>query len=262
MMKWLAGALVAANVVLYLWAAGGSAPPGAPAPAAVADVNADAMRLVHEIPPAAESDATDATDATDAADATVASADSAGDARVAQGINIQPSGLDSQPAARSCHRIGPFKGGDAWDAAERWMRAQGFDYRAVRSARRATQVVRVYLGPFDSRAAAAPTLAWLQESDLEHFVEADSAGRKTVISLGYFTQAALAEKYIAHLRARNIAARARRDYRDIGPHDWFEATVATARRREQLRARQWAEPGAVVIEVDCRDLAAAGEPRE
>ena len=142
------------------------------------------------------------------------------------------------------------------------MRAQGFDYRAVRSARRATQVVRVYLGPFDSRAAAAPTLAWLQESDLEHFVEADSAGRKTVISLGYFTQAALAEKYIAHLRARNIAARARRDYRDIGPHDWFEATVATARRREQLRARQWAEPGAVVIEVDCRDLAAAGEPRE
>ncbi|MDD9823177.1 MAG: SPOR domain-containing protein, partial [Gammaproteobacteria bacterium] len=216
MMKWLAGALVAANVVLYLWAAGGSAPPGAPAPVAVADVNADAMRLVHEIPPAAESDAADA------ADAAVASADSAGAATVPQGgINIQPSGLDSQPAARSCHRIGPFKGGDAWDAAERWMRAQGFDYRAVRSARRATQVVRVYLGPFDSRAAAAPTLAWLQESELEHFVEADSAGRKTVISLGYFTQAALAEKYIAHLRARNIAARARRDYRDIGPHDWF-----------------------------------------
>lgn len=242
-MKYLAGALVALNVLVYLWAAGGAGP-GAARPEAPAEVNADAMRLVHEIPP--EDDAGDP--------AEFAAGDEPGGA--SEAAAIEPSGIDSRtPAAvRSCHRIGPFQGGAGWAAANRWMRAQGLDYRAIRGARRATRVVRVYLGPFESRAAAGAALAALKDANLEHFVEAGADG--AAISLGYFTQAALAEKFVAHLRTRGFEARARRDYRDIGPRDWFEAAVDSADHRNRLRARRWAEPGAVVVEVDCRDLAA------
>lgn len=227
--KWLAGALLAANIALYLWAAGGDGE-GAPAARAAADVNPDAMQLLHEIP-----------------------APAAGNAA------IEPSGLgdaaQAEAAARACHRIGPFKDGENWAAANAWMRAQGFDFQALRGARRATRVVRVELGPFESRAAAGPAVAAVAAAGFDHFVEADAAGRATV-SLGYFTQAALAEKFVAHLRARDIAARARPDERAIGPHNWLETAVDAA-GREALLARRWAEPGAVTVAVDCG--ASAGE---
>jgi len=232
-LKGLVGVLLAANIALYLWAAGDNGE-GRPAADAVADVNPDAMQLLHEIPaPAA-----------------------------ATAVDISPSGLESsataRPTARSCHRIGPFKGGQNWAAAVAWMRAQNFDHRAIRSARRPTQVVRVALGPFASRAAAAASLAALKAAGIEHFVEVDAAGQ-AVVSLGYFTQAKLAEKFVAHLRARDIDARARPDYRDLGPHDWLETAVDAA-GRDALQAHTWPEPGAVVAEVNCTDSATPPSP--
>lgn len=226
-LKYLAGALLVANIALYLWAAGGDGE-GAPAADAIADVNPDAMQLLHEIPAPAPQDS----------------------------AAIEPSGLGGAAAvARACHRIGPFKGGEPWAAANAWMRAQGFDFQAIRSARRATRVVRVELGPFASRRAAGPALAAVQAAGLDHFVDTDAAGRAAV-SLGYFTQAALAEKFVAHLRARGIEARARPGERAIGPHDWLETAVDAAGRRALL-AHKWAEPGAVVNETDCNEFAAA-----
>jgi len=282
--KYLAGALVVANLALYLWAAGGDGDAAPARPAATATVNADAMRLVHEIAPAGDApsggdgEVGDGDGGVGGGDGGVGGGDGGvgggdgevgdgdggvgdgdgeagdGDISARTGAALEPPAGDSQ--TRSCHRIGPFKGRQNWAAAAAWMRAQGVDYQAIRSARRTTQVVRVYRGPFATRAAAVAAVAALEAAGLEHFVEADATGAVT-ISLGYFTQAALAEKYLAHLRARDIDAQSRRAYRDLGPHDWFEATVDAA-GRAALAARDWAEASAVVVEVDCRDLTAAG----
>lgn len=250
-MKWVAGLLLVANVVVYLWATSGESGAG-PGASAKPDVNADAMRLLHEIPPSGAADERRAP--ADAAAAQIAAVRDA---------DIEPSGIDARHTAapgarRSCHRIGPFKGGDDWSSATRWMRAQRFTYQAIRSERRKTRVVRVYLGPFDSQAAAAPALERLKETDFDHFIETDPADRRIYISLGYFTQEALAAKYVAHLLERDIKARSRDDYRDIGPHDWMEMSVNAADRRGLLLSRNWAEQSAVVVEVDCRDLSLSG----
>ncbi|MDD9875033.1 MAG: SPOR domain-containing protein [Gammaproteobacteria bacterium] len=251
-MKWVAGLLLIANVVVYLWATSGESGAG-PGASAKPDVNADAMRLLHEIHPSGAAAAAEGRDPADAAAAEIA------DVRDA---DIEPSGIDihnTPPGARrSCHRIGPFKGGAGWSSATRWMRAQRFTYQAIRSERRETRVVRVYLGPFDSQAAATPALEKLKETNFDHFIEPDPADRKIYISLGYFTQEELAAKYVTHLLARDIKASSRDDYRDIGPHDWMEMSVNTTDRRDLLLSRNWAEQSAVVVEVDCRDLSLSG----
>lgn len=250
-MKWVAGLLLVANVVVYLWATSGESGAG-PGTSAKPDVNADAMRLLHEIHPSGA-----AAERRDPAEAATAETAAVGDA------DIEPSGIDAHPTAppdarRSCHRIGPFKGGAGWSSATRWMRAQRLTYQAIRSERRKTRVVRVYLGPFDSRAAAAPALQKLKATNFDHFIEPDPAHRKIYISLGYFTQHELAAKYVDHLLARDIEARSRYGYQDIGPHDWMEMSVNTADRRDLLLSRNWAEQSAVVVEVDCRDLSLSG----
>lgn len=249
-MKWVAGLLLVANVVVYLWATSGESGAG-PGASAKPDVNADAMRLLHEIPPSAAAERRGPADAAGAETAAVRDTD------------IEPSGIDARRTAppgarRSCHRIGPFKGGAGWSSATRWMRAQRFTYQAIRSERRKTRVVRVYLGPFDSQAAAAPALEQLKEANFDHFIEPDPADRKIYISLGYFTQDELAAKYVTHLLARDIKARSRDGYRDIGPHDWMEMSVNTTDRRDLLLSRNWTEQSAVVVEVDCRDLSLSG----
>jgi len=246
-MKWIAGLLLIVNGVVYLWATSGESGAG-PDASAKPDVNADAMRLLHEIHPSGA--APERRDRAHAAGAQIADVRDAG---------IKPSGIGAGHTAapgarRSCHRIGPFKGGAGWLSATRWMRAQRFAYQAIRSERRKTRVVRVYLGPFDSQAAAAPALEKLKETDFDHFIEPDPARRKIYISLGYFTQEELAAKYVTHLLGRDIKANSRDDYRDIGPHDWMEMSVNTGDRRDLLLSRNWAEPSAVVVEVDCRDL--------
>ena len=229
-MRWVVALLLFANVALYLWV-GDRTGDDAQGLSAEPEVNREGMLLLHEI--------RQGNQATAAAPATKPS----------------PSPGKLAPDARanlSCYRIGPFKKDADWQAANRWMRARQFAYQAVRSESREMRAVRVYLGPFDSRAAARPVMNWLKERGIEHFADPGEQGLVRV-SLGYFTQEALAVKFIAHLLSQGVEASSRPEYRAMGPFDWMEASVATA-RRDLLLSRPWPGKGVAVLEIHCGEI--------
>ncbi len=235
-MKWVAALLLALNAAIYLWAGGGNGGGGS-APAEP-DVNTEGMLLLSEVPTAARENARNA--------------------------DIEPSGIDSDTARpqrpeTSCYRIGPFKAEADWRAATRWMAAQPFAYQALRSESRTMRAIRVFLGPFDSPAAAEPMAEWLKEQGVEHFANAvnEGGGGALRLSLGYFTQEELAVKFLAHLQSLGIEADSGVEFRLIGPFDWLEASVETA-RRDLLLARRWSGPGVAIIEVDCGEISPPG----
>ena len=234
-MKWLAALLLVANAALYLWA-GGNDGGGGERAAAQPDVNADGMRLLGELRPRAPVPREPDT---------------------SRNADIEPSGLDPAATPRpasSCYRIGPFKRQADWQAATRWLESQQFVHQAVRSESRQMRAVRVYLGPFESFDAAAPTAEWLTKRGVDHFAKPVDGGVR--LSLGYFVQEELAERYLEQLRARGIEANSDMDYHPIGPFDWLEASVEDA-RRDVLLGRRWAGSGVAMIEVDCAEIAAA-----
>ncbi len=230
-MKWVALLLFIANVVFYLWAGSGNGvvePPGLATP----DVNPDGMLLLGEAQTATASE---------------------------NAPRPSPEEARQDMPDLSCYRIGPFRESSGWLAAEQWMGAQQFAYRAVRSERREMRAIRVYLGPFDSADAAKPTVDWLETQGIEHFADPQEPGEMR-ISLGYFIQEALAARFAAHLLSRGIEANSRVEYRVMGPFDWMEATVDSTARRDLLFSRRWFEEGVAVSKIDCSGISPPAEP--
>lgn len=220
-MKWGVVLLLIANVALYLWAGGGIERAGSVKP----EVNKEGMRLLGEPQSAG-------------ADSAATSPDGA-----------QARSARTGQAALSCYRLGPFKDEAARSAAARWMSSRQLTYRAVRSESREMRAVRVYLGPFDTLDAAGPAMRGLKEKAIDHFVDPEARGQ-VYVSLGYFSQEALAVKFVAHLLTRGIDAKSRAEYRAMGPFDWMEAAVDTT-RRDLLLARRWPEKGVTVFKIGC-----------
>ena len=255
MIKWLAGLLLIANVALYLWVGGGGTErAGAVEP----DVNKEGMLLVSEA--RTETGETERVPDANPAAANLANAANGETVEAA----VKPSAADPEKpapagagrAALACYRIGPFKGEAGWLAANQWMTAQKFRYTAVRSESREMRAVRVFLGPFDP-ATAKQMMNGLKEKGIDHYAYLKAQGEVS-ISLGYFTQEELAEKFIAHLVSQGIKANSRKEYRAIGPFDWMEAAIDT-QRRDSLLSRRWPGKGVAVLKVDCREISVPAE---
>ena len=220
-MKWLALLLLAANVAVY-WS--GVSAPGADTRSA-RDINREAMHLVDEI----------------LAEARERRAD----------------------AAVICYRIGPFtRNTELQLSIARIQRARIKAHRTVRDERREMRALRVYLGPFTSRAEAAPLMEWLRARGVDHYLsqtERGENGRRQDeqrgnlrVSLGYFTQDALAQQFVAHLLAQGADAKIGVEYRAIGPAQWLEAVAADG---NALTDRPWPGNGAL-REIECGELPA------
>lgn len=249
-MRWVVALLLFANVAFYLWI-GERAGDGERGLSAEPEVNREGMLLLHEI--------RQGNRLTAAAPATKPSPgkpapDADSTAPAAANGTLRPAVVAPTPIIRAdllCYRIGPFKKEADWRAANRWMRSRQFDYQVVRSESREMRAVRVYLGPFDSRAAARPVMNKLEDRGIEHFINLGERGLVRV-SLGYFTQDALAVKFIAHLLSQGVEASSRPEYRAMGPFDWMEASVAT--RRDLLLSHNWPGKGVAVLEIDCGEI--------
>ena len=237
-LKWSVALLLAANAVFYLWT--GEAPDyDAQAPSAQPEVNREGMLLLDEL------------DAAGGAPA-LATDSPASVSKTPRQISVAPTAA----ADLSCYRIGPFRKEPGWLDANRWMRARQFSYQAVRGESREMRAVRVYLGPFDSPAAAQPMMNWLTERGIEHFISQETSGRAH-ISLGYFTQEALAVKFVAHLLSRGVEANSKPEYRAMGPFNWMEASIDIA-RRDVLLSHHWPARGVAVLEIRCSEIAPPG----
>lgn len=223
-MKWVAGILMIMNVLLFLRI--GDHQVSAEQSQLKPDVNRESMLLLKEVSPVLESN-----------DKVEVVAKSGG--------NIKSS------ADWSCYRVGPFKQQSVWDNAKQWAGVVGLEFDSVRSESRELRAVRVYLGPFDSIAKAQPEVAILKQKQLDYFVylQADNQAR---ISLGYFTQQQLANKFVAYLSSQNIDVKSQPEYRTIGPFDWMNVKINSA-ISNRLLVHDWGSAEVAVATTSCAD---------
>ncbi len=163
--------------------------------------------------------------------------------------------LSELPAAgdstdRACYRLGPFANAADWQAAKQWMGAQNIAYQATRSAYRELRARRVYVGPFASRRDVRSAARRLTEKGIEHLVESRKPG-ETQIYLGYFTQDALAVKFMAYLLSRGIKAQSELEYRPMRQFDWMETAALPAAAGDRLLSRRWRAAGISATAIHC-----------
>ncbi|NKB61164.1 MAG: hypothetical protein GKR95_03155 [Gammaproteobacteria bacterium] len=165
---------------------------------------------------------------------------------------ILPSGDGSSNLltdANACYRVGPFKSDETLNLATQWMSERRFEFNQTTSQSRQLKATRVYLGPFDNAASAAPTISQLNVADLDHFVYKNDDGLIR-ISLGYFTQEGLAEKFLTHLLSTGIEAKSSPDYRQLGPFHWLEVRMSDG-SQVLLESQSWVNKGSSVSRMEC-----------
>lgn len=240
-MKWIAALLMIVNVAVYLWASGQQVIVNDPAIISEPDVNTEGMLLLNEngnlkqfgnidsYPPSA-SRLNNNTDST---------------ARANERAN-EPA---KTKLAQSCYLLGPFKKEEYWHAAKQWMEQNGIKFQSVSNKSRELRAWRVYLGPYSSVSATEPDVQRLQDKNLEYFVALDET-ESPRISLGYFTEQALATKFLTHLQSIDIPAKSQLEYRQLGPLNW---TIITVDSVQQNRAanHDWVENAVGLSPVDC-----------
>ena len=255
-MKWIAAMLMIVNVAVYLWA-GGRQSEGAPAAAVLSDVNREGMRLLREVAPVRRAAAVSAAPVSSRSrsDGSVTTAledtDIVGEELAPGGEAAAAVAASAAPDAdeRLCHRVGPFKREDAWQAALAWMADNGLFFQRVTNQHREHRAVRVFLGPFASPAEIGPVRSLLRDKELENFTYHGEDGAMR-ISLGYFTQEELAAKFMEHLKSLGVVARSRPEYRPLGPYSWMEIPPGQA-DMAALTGRNWGENGVRVTAVAC-----------
>ncbi|MBX2869436.1 MAG: hypothetical protein KTR18_12210 [Acidiferrobacterales bacterium] len=280
-MKWIAAILMVANVLIFLGISDRQVEYVADQQELSPDVNGDSMLLLKEVYPEnaelAQSDlllgASDGVVAPVIATGedlpeTIVSDDSIASLEVdEQGLTqrideaepeeqsdtliaaLVPAEITEGPANLLCYRIGPFKNKSLWNRATGWVESQKISMNPISSESRELRAVRVYVGPFDSIAAAQTDVEVLKQKELDYFVylRDDNQAR---ISLGYFTQEELSIKFVDYLRTQNIEAKSQPEYRTLGPYDWMDIEIDSS-ARSVIRDRDWGDKEIEVIERDC-----------
>lgn len=243
-MKWIAATLMVVNVLIFLGVSNHQADSEQFRDEARPDVNRDSMLLLKEVVPDGEDGerTQNASVPGTGGPATVASGGTGGtgDTDVLSG--------DGSTTEYSCALIGPFVQDEHWDAASGWIEDQPWARTRIRSANRELRAVRIYLGPFESREAAQPTMDLLKKKELDHYYYVSEG--KERISLGYFTQEELALRYVKKMKTEGFDAHSQPEYRTLGPFYWMDVRVERG-LLDRLLERDWQAEGVRVTERTC-----------
>lgn len=219
MAKPLVALLILANVGIYLWATG--VEPPEPVLVPPPPIALPAMRLVQETAPAPRP-------GVPAADAAAA-------------------------AARPCQRIGPILQPAEADALSRELARIKLPHRQNVQNERQIRRWRVYLGPYPDSGAMESRRAELKKAGItDQYVKRESDGRE-ILSLGIFSQSALADRYVQELRDKGVHPLIRPEDFPLGSVIWIELTdaEANARAAEALKALRYPDSRTALREAPC-----------
>ena len=257
-MKWIAALLLIVNVAVYLVASGRQISETGQNSNNVPDVNKEGMLLLSEtsIKSSGIAESTTGVSLDPIEGEELAEDDQLPSALIQTEDSISESELtqlevaEAQPAAtQMCYRIGPFKKENSWAFAQTWMDENSVQYNHITSDSRELRAVRVYLGPFNSESATDAEVQKLKSKALDHFVYKVENGLIR-ISLGYFTQEELADKFLSYLDSIGIEAKSQPEYRKLGPHNWLEIPVENI-NQSQLVQRDWQESSVNISKIQC-----------
>lgn len=258
-MKWIAAFLMVINVAAYLWLDGHPSLTEQVTAQANPDVNRQVMVLLSEVEMAdtpAVAEQTTSGETSGLSGISVSSEQDgwsetgAVDAQTGfPGSEVTDDASSSDPASMTCLRIGPFRDDRAWQSAVAWMDRSNIDFRHVISEQRSLQAVRLYLGPFTRDEEVDVAVNDLKSRQIDYYMyRLDN--QSVQLSLGYFTQSELAERYLKHLWLINIQAKSQTETRTLGPYNWME-TQTGERNTALLRGHDWPGENVQLANADC-----------
>jgi hypothetical protein len=225
MSKWLAAALVLANLGAWMWIRWHAEQPGeVEAPPERAEINPEKLRLVSErgvrlVPRPAPPAAPPATAA-------------------------EPG---SAAAAVVCARLGPFATEEAAARAGAVLSERQLAFERHKEERRTVTGYRITLPPFPSRQAAEAKRAELTRLGFRDHAVIQEEGMANALSLGVYSIEANAQRHLQRLAARGVSARLQTLHQTRTVH-WLELRL-DARTVEELRKQAWGGEAALVTET-------------
>jgi hypothetical protein len=270
-LKWIAAVVMICNVVVYLWASGRQMEAHEIQISASPDVNKEGMLLLREVgspkkigiiaASKSESALTDGSidqkeELVPPTEEGVIGLDDGSVAIISEEL-FEDEARDSLETINSgvlseveqCYRIGPFKKDSSWGLAQEWMRDQGVEFEQLISESRELRAVRVFLGPFVNQSDVNSAVSLLKGKNLDHFVYQVENG-STRVSLGYFTQEELANKFLNYLQGIKVVAKSQPEYRILGPFNWMQFNNP-GDNLKALQQHQWNEAKAGLSQLDC-----------
>jgi hypothetical protein len=184
---------------------------------------------------------------------------------VSENLNSESLGLSKAPevslagsnlvvAAAACYRIGPFVHQANYELAQAVLFNADVDYKKSKRASKASNVFRIYLGPFEDQSEVdSARIDLKRQKILDHFVRKQDNG-SMVISLGiYSTPESAAAAF--RLFSDNLADVQRRSENVVLPDSyWLHFGIGTDDRMlAQLSLMDWGEPSAQMGLFNCGD---------
>ena len=213
-MRWMVAILLVLNAGSYFWFTGPGKKVSDPGVVELSAINPKSMRLL--------------TDADRIAD-------------------VPASGV-----ASICVRIGPFVALGAAAQARELLDELRLAYRTDTVNARDVRVFRVYVGPYETSDLAEIMRERLRDNDIQHFMMTEADGTR-MFSLGLFSQAVRAERYVEMVAAEGLEAKFRQESRELAASEWLEIRDLTvdsdARRR--LEVADWNEARAQLRRISC-----------
>lgn len=271
-MKWIAAVAMICNVVVYLWASGRQMETHEIQTSASPDVNKEGMLLLREVgslkkigiiaSSKLESVLADGSnelkeESVSLSEEGVTVLDDGSASIISEELLIEDGTNDSLEPINSailsdveqCYRIGPFKKDSSWGLAQKWMRDQGVEFEHLTSESRELRAIRVFLGPFVNQSDVNSAVSLLKGKSLDHFVYQVENG-STRVSLGYFTQEELANKFLNYLQGIKVIAKSQPEYRTLGPFNWMQFNNSGSNLKA-LQQHQWNEAKVGLSQLDC-----------
>ncbi|MBT5032842.1 MAG: hypothetical protein HOM55_11165 [Proteobacteria bacterium] len=165
-----------------------------------------------------------------------------------------PEGQDSAESVKdsSCYKVGPFVAINELTMARARLDQLQIPFSLGQVGPRSTTVIRLFMGPFESRVPAETAQAALREKGLmDHFLKPD--GDAWLLSIGVFVDRVRAEQRLALLNRRDPDIKLRVEYGDIPPGSWVivETASITKGNEAQLLGIPWHESGVELSVSPC-----------
>lgn len=168
-------------------------------------------------------------------------------------LGIELSASELAGSSEACYRIGPFMHQATYELAQAVLFNAGVDYKKSKRASRASNVFRIYLGPFDTQAEASDARVDLKRRKvLDHFVRKQNDG-SLIISLGIYSTPESAAMALSLFQDKLGAVKQRSENVVLPDSYWLHFEVGGDQRMiNQLVVMDWGEPSAKMGLFGCR----------
>ena len=158
---------------------------------------------------------------------------------------VLPSTANQEVGSENCYRVGPFMHQANYELAQAVLFNADVGYKKSKRASKASNVFRIYLGPFDTQVEVDNARIELRRNKiLDHFVR-KQGDDSLMISLGIYSTAETAETALRLFRNKIADVKQRSENVVLPDSYWLHfEVIEDDRMLQQLRVIDWGEPSA------------------